>query len=180
VTFATRVLFALHATLTRHLLREVIMSFAPASSVIFAAPPAVAASLQAYLIETLVRLGGAVDAVTLTQRLGPDGGDYANPSFYAGAMTLSEAEILLIRSEFRAGGALYDAGCRARRLLFPPKEIAAPGSAAGKITVDVIDALPIPGGVDWETTRVTVDAFYAELGLPGAPLVVLSPPEDNL
>jgi hypothetical protein len=180
VTLATRVLLAFHATLTRYLLREVIMSFVPASSVIFAAPPAVAASLQAYLIETLVRLGGAIDSVALTQRLGPDGGDYADPSFYVGAMTLSEAEILLIRSEFRAGGTLYDAGCRARRLLFPPKEIAAPGTAPGKLTVDVVETLPIPGGVDWETTRVAKDAFFAELGLPGDPLVVLSPPEDNL
>jgi hypothetical protein len=128
-----------------------------------------------------VRLGGDVEQVPLTQRLGPEvGGDYDAPLYYAGALSLSEAEILLIRSEFRAGGDLYGLGCRARRLLFPPKEIAAPGVASGKITVEVLDSLPIPEGVDWSVTRVTKDLFFEELGLPGAPLVVLSPPDEAI
>lgn len=175
-----RTLLTLHAALTRTLTGVTPMSFVPSSSVIFAAPPAVAASLQAYLVATLVRLNGDVEQVALTQRLGPDGGDYNAPAYYAGAMTLSEAEIVLIRDEFRAGGALYDAGARARRQLFPPTEVAAPAVVAGKLTVDVIEELPIPAGVDWSVTRVGKDAFFAELGLPGAPLVVLDPPEQNL
>jgi hypothetical protein len=156
------------------------MSFTPSSSVIFAAPPAVAAPMQAYLVATLVRLNGDVGQIALTQRLGLPGGDYNAPLFYVGAMTLSEAEIALIRDEFRAGGALYDAGARARRQLFPPTEIAAPGTAPGRLTVTVIEELPIPGDTDWAVTRVKKDAFFAELGLPGAPLEVLDPPDQNL
>lgn len=176
-----RALLALRSSLTTYLSREVaIMSTSFTSSVIFAAPPNAAAALQAYLIEALVRLNGDVGNVALTQRLGLDGGDYNAPLFYAGAMTLSDAEILLIRDEFRDGGDLYALGVRARRQLFGATEIAAPGSAPGKTTVTVITELPIPGEVDWSVTRVSKDAFFAELGLPGAPLVVLSPPEQNL
>ena len=176
-----RALLHVHTALTRLLLHEVPMSYVPSSSVIFAAPPASAAALQAFLVGALVRLGGDLEQVALTQRLGVEGvDDYANPPFYAGAMTLSEAEILLIRDEFRAGGALYDAGCRARRQLFPPAEVAAPAVVVGKLTVTVIEELPIPGGTDWSTTRVSKDAFFAELGLPGAPLSALAPPEQNL
>lgn len=177
-----RALVSLHTSLSRLVQRKVhLMSTQFASSVIFAAPPLEAASLQAFLVTALVRLGGDVEQIPLTQRLGPEeGGDYDAPLFYVGALSLSEAEILLIRSEFRAGGALFAAGCRARRLLFPPTEIAAPGTAPGKITVDVIEELPVPEGVDWSVTRVTKDLFFAELGLPGAPLVVLSPPDEAI
>jgi hypothetical protein len=157
------------------------MSFLPVASVIFAAPPAVVAALRLFLVQNLQRLGGDIEQVVLTQHLGREGEHtYASPAYYAGALTLSEAEIALIRDEFRAGGTLYDAGARARRQLFPPKEIAAPDAEPGKITVDVIEALPIPDGVDWPVTRVAKDAFYAELGLPGAPLAPIDPPEQNL
>jgi hypothetical protein len=180
VSLLNNFLAAFHQRLTRYLYQEVIMSFVPSSSVVFAAPPAVAASLMAFLVANLVRLNGDLEAVQLTQRLGPEGGDYGSPLFYVGAMVLSEAEIALIRSEFREGGALYDAGCRARRLLFPPTEVAAPATVAGKLTVEVLENLPIPSGLDWSVTRLAKDAFFGELGLPGAPLVVLDPPEENI
>lgn len=177
-----RVLTIVHFNLTTYLQKEFIMSFEPNFLVAFAAPPLLAASLQAYLISALTRLKGDLNEVALTQRLGPTGGDYDNPLFFAGALSLSEAEILLIKSEFRSGGDLYDAGVRARRLFFPPKEVAAPDEAEGKLTVQVIGAedLPVPEGQDWSATRLTKDAFFKELGAPGNALVVLEAPPDNI
>jgi hypothetical protein len=182
VTLWARTLLALRTTLDRLLHKEInTMSFEPVASVMFAAPPSVVAALRLFLVQNLQRLGGDIEQVVLTQHLGRVGEHtYANPVYFVGAMTLSEAEIALIRNEFRAGGALYDAGARARRQMFPAKEVAAPEVEAGMLTVEVIEELPIPSDVDWAVTRVSKDAFYAELGLPGAPLAPLDPPEQNI
>lgn len=148
-------------------------------SVMFAAPPTMLPDLKVAVEESVPRLSGAF---SLELRLGRAGTTYANAAFLFGALTLKEAEVALLRPMLSPQGALYELGCRARRNLFGAREVKAPAVVEGKITVDVIEAgAEIPAGVEWDTTRVSKERFFEELGVTmggdGSPVEQLEAPE---
>lgn len=148
------------------------------SSVMLACPPGPNA-LPTLKVWMEVNCGMPTDDFDLAIRLGPEGGNYNEPSYLFGAMNLTQAQVTLLRPAVSEGGELYLLGIRARRQMFPPAETTT--NEPGKLQVTVIDSgEPTPTGMTaelWATTRLTRDRFLEELGAPGAPLAYLEPPE---
>lgn len=155
-----RVLVALRSLLDA-LIKEITMSQTLRTQRIFlAAPPAALAALQAFLYG-LGRPVGSVDLVIET------GASPSGPVLYrAGSDTYTEAEVIALRPWVSPGGEGHALGIRARRGINATLEIAAPDTAPGKATVNVIEeGEPIPAEVDWADTRLTFPRFLEELGV---------------
>lgn len=170
-----RILLYLKDLLHKWIQKELNMSTL-SSSIMLACHPTALPTLKIWMRDNFGILPTNFDLAIL---LGREGGDYNNPLFVYGAMSLTAAQVSLLRPAISPGGDLYAAGIRARRLFFAHSETTT--NEAGKLQVTLIDAgQEIPAGMTaelWGTHRLTQDKFFEELGGAEGPVTQLIPPE---